>query len=86
MVTITLVGPRDCPVCEKVKDAIEEGLKTKYPQIDIEQIDAYSPEGEELVLEHGILASPGIIVDGTYIGSGGISISKIEDCLLAISE
>lgn len=77
MITITLVGPMDCPNCEKVKESIE-GLRQSYPQIKINQIDAYSPEGEELVLEHGILASPGILVDGTYVGSGNFPLAKIE--------
>jgi glutaredoxin len=77
MVTITLVGPRDCQVCEKVKEEIE-GLKTKYPQISIEQIDAYSLAGEELVLKHGILASPGILVNDTFIGSGSLPLDKLK--------
>ncbi len=75
--TITLVGPTDCQICEKVKEEID-GLKTKYPQLSIKQLDAYSPEGEELVLEHGILTSPGILVNDTYIGSGSLPLDIVE--------
>ena len=41
-------------------------------------IDALSPDGEKLVLQHGILASPGVLVDGQFFGMGAISIEKLE--------
>lgn len=77
MITITLVGPKDCPNCEIVKESIEE-LKSSYPQIEVVQIDAYSPEGEDLVMQHGIMTSPGILIDDELIGTGNIPLSMLR--------
>jgi glutaredoxin len=78
MIEITLVSPTNCPNCEKVKESIER-LKTRYPQIEVKLIDAYSPEGEGLVLQHGIMTSPGILINDVFIGAGNVTTAKIED-------
>lgn len=83
-ITVTLVGPTDCPLCAEVKETVE-ALKSKYP-LSVQQIDAYSPEGEELVLEHGILASPGVLINGTFIGAGNLSSWKLENYIQKLAD
>lgn len=83
MITITLVSPMDCPNCERVKETIER-LKTKYT-ISIQQVDAYSLEGERLAVHHGILVSPGVFVNGEFIGMGNVPPEKIESRIKELS-
>jgi len=74
---ITLVSPPDCPNCAELQAEIDE-LKNRYSELEVAHIDALSPEGEKLVLQHGILASPGVLVDSQFFGMGAISIEKLE--------
>lgn len=77
MITVTLVSPADCPNCVDVKEQLGN-LKKTYPKLVIESVDAHSPEGEELILKHGILASPGILINGKFFSMGAVSEQKLE--------
>ncbi|MFN7088780.1 MAG: thioredoxin family protein, partial [Candidatus Paceibacteria bacterium] len=52
-----------CHNCEKAKEIFKEILPN-FPDVKLEEIDMLTPPGQELVLKHGIMASPGIIIDG----------------------
>jgi glutaredoxin len=72
MITVQLVSTPGCTHCEGVRKVLNE-VKSKYPEMEIKELDATSPDGLELVMKHGILASPGVIVNGELFATGGIS-------------
>jgi glutaredoxin len=80
MVTVTLVGTRGCPACVIVKRMLEN-IKPSYPDLEIEEVEATSPAGEDLIRRYGILASPGIIIDGQLFAMGIVSEEQLRNKL-----
>jgi len=80
-ITIQLVSTPGCTHCEEVRKVLNE-VKPRFPQMKIEELDATNPDGLELVTKHGILTSPGVIINGELFATGGINkgelIKKIE--------
>lgn len=77
MVQVTLVSMADCLNCGAVKETLEELQKT-YPDLVIETVDALSPAGEELIIRHGIMASPGVLINDKLISTGAVSSAQLE--------
>lgn len=71
-VKIQFVTVEDCHQCAKAKEIFKE-LKPKYPKMEIEEIDATTPKGTELVSKYSIFASPGIIINGELFSTGGLN-------------
>lgn len=72
MITIQLVSTPGCTHCEEVRKVLNE-VRPQYPQMQIQELDATNPDGLELVMKHGILASPGVIINGELFTTGGIN-------------
>jgi len=72
MINIQLVISPGCTHCAEVRKVLEE-LKPKYPQMQVEEIDATTEKGMELVVKYSIMASPGTIVNGELFATGGIN-------------
>lgn len=70
MIKVTLIRPAGCAHCEEAKNALEK-LKADYPDLVIEEIEATSPEGQDLIIKHGILSSPGILINDKFFAMGG---------------
>ncbi len=77
MIKVTLISPADCSNCAAVKEQLDD-LRRMYPELVIREIDAHTPEGEVLILQHGILASPGILINGQFFSMGAVSEQKLE--------
>lgn len=77
MTKIILVSPQDCKNCAAVKAHLAV-LQQDYPALAVEHIDAWSPEGEALIMQYGIMASPGIIVDDSLLAAGPVSEEKLR--------
>jgi len=71
-IVIQLVISPGCTHCAEVRKVLEE-LKPKYPQMQVEEIDATTEKGMELVVKHTIMASPGTIINGELFATGGIN-------------
>lgn len=85
MVKVTLISPADCQSCAAVKEQLDD-LKSIYPELVIKPVDAHSPEGEELVLQHGILASPGILINDRFFSMGAVSEQKLNSAIKSAAE
>lgn len=70
MIKVTLIRPDGCQHCVAVKATLES-LKTDYPDLTIEDIDMATEEGQGLVQKHGILSSPGILINDEFFAMGG---------------
>lgn len=81
MISIQFVTVPGCYHCAKAKEIFEE-LKSKYPKMQIEEIDATTEKGMEFVSKYSIFQSPGIIINGELFSTGALSrekfIEKIE--------
>ena len=72
MISIQLVSTPGCTHCEEVRKVLDE-LKPKYPSMQVEEIDATTEKGKELVVKYSIMASPGTIINGELFATGGIN-------------
>ncbi|EKD64872.1 MAG: hypothetical protein ACD_50C00275G0002 [uncultured bacterium] len=71
-ITVQLVSTPGCTHCEEVRKVLHE-VKPQYPGMEIKELDATNPDGLELVTKHGILASPGVIINNELFATGGIN-------------
>lgn len=65
-----------CHNCEAVKKIFNE-VMPDFPNVEVEEIDITSPNGQELVLKYGIMASPGIVINEELFSSGGVNKEKL---------
>ena len=72
MISVQLVISPGCTHCAEVRKVLDE-LKPKYPSMQVEEIDATTEKGMELVVKYSIMASPGTIVNGELFATGGIN-------------
>lgn len=80
MRTVTFVTKADCDHCAEVRETLA-AVAARYPGTVIKDVDAASPAGRELVIKHGIMASPGILVDGALVGMGNVSEADLAAAL-----
>ena len=77
MIKVTLIRPDGCAHCKEVKATLET-LKEQY-QIEIVEIDMLTPEGQEMVQKHGILSSPGILINDELFAFGGATEDQFRE-------
>jgi glutaredoxin len=77
MIKIQEVSTPGCAHCAEARRLLEQEIKQQFPNVDIEFIDMLSPEGQKLVQEYGIMASPGIIVNGELFSMGKLNKQKL---------
>jgi len=75
---VTLIRPDGCAHCVAVKATLEK-MKADYPDLEVEEIDMMTDEGQKLVQEFGIMASPGILVNGQFFATGGATEEQFRE-------
>ena len=78
MIKVTLIRPSGCQHCGAVKATLEK-MKNDYPDLTIEEIEATSPEGRALIQKHGILSSPGILINDEFFAMGGATEAQLRE-------
>lgn len=78
MIKVTLIRPSGCMHCIQVKRTLEK-LKTEYTDLIIEEVEATTPEGQALIMKHGILASPGILINDEFFAMGGATEKQLRE-------
>jgi glutaredoxin len=76
MTKVTLLTTKSCPVCPSAKKLWSD-LK-KYKDFEYEEIDALSPEGQNLVERFGIMSVPTTLVNGKPMFTGVPDRKKAE--------
>lgn len=69
----------DCSHCAAAKEVLGKEIKPAYPDVKIEHIEMMTSEGQELVQKHGIMSSPGILVNGELFSMGGLDKKKLVE-------
>ncbi len=85
MIKVTLIRPEGCAHCVAVKEVLNK-LKEEFPDITVEEIDMVSPEGQALVQKHGIMASPGILVNDEFFGFGGATEEQFREKFASLKQ
>lgn len=83
MIKVTEISTPGCSHCAEAKKFLEEEIKPKFPNVEIENISVLEPAGQELVAKHMIFTAPGILINGELFSTGGINkqefIKKLEE-------
>ena len=77
MIKITIITTQGCSHCQNAKTIIGK-LKPEY-NLTVEEIDAPSDKGQELIQQHRILSSPGILINDRFFSMGGITENQLRD-------
>lgn len=75
---LTMVGCHNCAAAKKIFDEIMPDFSDK---VEVDEIDITTPEGQELVQKHSVMASPGIIINGELFSTGGVDKDKLTEKL-----
>ncbi len=84
MINIQFVTSPGCVDCERAKKVFDE-VKPQYPKMNIEEIDVTTPKGIELAQKYGIMAAPGIIINGELFSTGGLNKEEFVAKLQSLS-
>ncbi len=78
MIKVTFISPKGCAHCAKAKEFLEN-IKSEYPDLVIEDIEATTSEGQELIIKHGIMSSPGILINDEFFAMGGATEKQFRE-------
>lgn len=82
MIKVQFVSSDTCAHCVQALEALER-IKKEKADLEIEKVDLTRPEGQKLAQQYGIMASPGIIIDGELAFQGGASEEQLRKKILA---
>ena len=77
---LTMVGCHNCAAAKKIFDEVLPG----FPNVAVEEIDMATPGGQKLVQKHGVMASPGIVINGELFSTGGVNREKLVEKLKSL--
>jgi glutaredoxin len=77
---LTMPGCHNCETAKKIFDEI----MPNFSGVEIEEIDMTTPKGQELVQKYGVMASPGIVINGELFSAGGVDKEKLVEKLKAL--
>lgn len=80
-----LIEELSSPGCQHCK-AFEDfwhSVERNYPNVSYKNVSITTPEGQEMASKYGILASPGIVMNGNLFSTGGFDknafLKKIDE-------
>lgn len=85
MIKIQEVSAPGCSHCEEARRTLQKEIKSQFPAVEIEFIDMLSEKGQKMVQEYGIMASPGIVVNGELFSVGGLDKNKLIEKVKSLS-
>lgn len=77
MIKVQLVKNDGCTHCGQVLETLNN-IKSDYSGMEIEEIMMTTEKGMNLVQEHSIMTSPGVIINGELAFTGGASESQLR--------
>ena len=79
---LTSPGCHNCKLFEEFWSSIEK----EWPNVMYKNISVTTPEGQELVQKHTIMASPGIVLNGELFSTGGVNKDNFVEKLKELSK
>ncbi|MBI4039659.1 thioredoxin family protein [Candidatus Daviesbacteria bacterium] len=80
MVKVQFISSENCAHCMQAWSALEKIKKDKQ-ETELEKVDMLSEKGQKMVQEYGIMASPGIVIDGKLAFQGGATEEQLRKVL-----
>ena len=71
--------------CEAAKKILDE-IVLDFPNVEIEEIDMTTPEGQKFVQKYSIMSSPGIVINKELFSTGGVDKEKLVEKLKSLPE
>jgi glutaredoxin len=79
--SVSSPGCHNCELFEKFWDSV----KNDYPNVKYSNSSILEGKGQELAQKHGILASPGIVINGELFSVGGVNTDKFIEKIKELS-
>ena len=86
MIKIQEVSTPGCSHCEEARQTLQKGIKSQFPEVEIEFIDMLTERGQKMIQQYGIMSSPGIIVNGELFSMGGLDKKKLIEKIKSLNE
>lgn len=80
MTKVQILTSDTCAHCVRVKAALKK-IKEDMPNLEIEEVNLLKPEGQKMAAKYGVMASPGIIIDGKLAFQGGATEEQLRGAL-----
>lgn len=84
-ITVTEITSPGCQHCAAFKKFWDE-IKSDWPNVQFSEVSITTPEGEALIQQHMIMASPGIIINDELFSTGGVDEEKFVAKLKELSK
>ena len=84
-IKIQEVSTPGCAHCVQAKKILEGEIKSQFPNVEFEYVEMMSEQGQKMIQEYGIMASPGIIINGELFSVGGLDKNKLIDKIKSLS-
>lgn len=73
---IQVLGP-GCPKCKKLEENVKAAVKELEIEAEVEKVSDTLK-----IMEHGILLTPGLVIDGNVVSSGKLlSVEQLKEVL-----
>ena len=73
-----------CTHCKAFQE-FWHSIEKDWPNVKFEEVSITTPEGQELAQKHMIFASPGIVINGELLSTGGVNKTKFLERLKELS-
>ncbi len=77
---LQLLTSSGCGHCAEAKKILEE-IKPDFPELEIEEVDMTTDEGQEMLGKYMVMSSPGVIINGELFSQGGLDKAKLVEKL-----
>ncbi|MFP4243879.1 MAG: thioredoxin family protein [Ectothiorhodospira sp.] len=77
MKTIQILGS-GCASCKSTYQLIEERARARGVQVNLEKVEDIAE-----IMRHGVMSTPGVVIDGQVVHTGGIPSRDTVDAWLA---
>jgi len=84
-INLEIVTSPGCKICHSFLEFWNTASKD-WLNVKMKDISVTTPEGQELVSKHMIMASPGIILNGELFSTGGFDRNKFLEKLKELSQ
>lgn len=79
---LTMPGCHNCAAAKKIFDEI----LPDFSNVEVQEINMTTPEGQELIQKYSIMSSPGIVINGELFSTGGVNRGKLVGKLKSLQK
>ena len=84
-ITVDMLTSEGCHNCAKFME-FWKPIHGEWPNVTFRELDITTPDGQELVQKHMIMASPGLVINGELFSTGGVNTDEFLTKLKELSQ